>query len=203
LDFLEVNLPLKREKQLPKKYIYFHSKLKVRVKGTEFHYWFGADDIPSQQTEKPKIRYFQRNDLEGILTIERLSFPHPWTHNMFKALHQIDPEGFYVAIMNESVVGYGILLTEDLAPRFIRKERAHLMNLAVHPEFHNQKIGTYLLNTMLSNLKRRAQNRIYLEVRASNIKAIAFYEKAGFNKTGIIKNFYGDEDAITMEKKIV
>jgi ribosomal protein S18 acetylase RimI-like enzyme len=55
---------------------------------------------------------------------------------------------------------------------------------------------------MLSNLKQRAQNRIYLEVRASNTKAIAFYEKAGFKKTGMIKDFYGDEDAITMERKI-
>jgi ribosomal-protein-alanine N-acetyltransferase len=121
---------------------------------------------------------------------------------MFQALHQIDPKGFYVAIMNESVVGYGILLTEDIAPRFIRKGRAHLMNLAVHPEFRSGKIGSSLLDTMLSNLKRRAQTRIYLEVRASNTRAIAFYEKAGFKKTGIIKNFYGDEDAITMERKI-
>jgi ribosomal-protein-alanine N-acetyltransferase len=94
------------------------------------------------------------------------------------------------------------LLTEDIAPRFIRKGRAHLMNLAVHPEFRSGKIGSSLLDTMLSNLKRRAQTRIYLEVRASNTRAIAFYEKAGFKKTGIIKNFYGDEDAITMERKI-
>lgn len=154
------------------------------------------------QEEQPEIRYFQGMDLDGVLKIERLSFPYPWSHNMFEALHQINPEGFYVAIKKKSVVGYGILLTEDLAPRFIRKGRAHLMNFAVHPEFRNQKIGSTLLDTMLSNLKQRAQNRIYLEVRASNIGAIAFYEKSKFKKTGMIKHFYGDEDAITMERKI-
>ena len=122
---------------------------------------------------------------------------------MFEDLHQIEPEGFYVAIINESVVGYGILLTEDMAPRFIRKGGAYLMNLAVHPEFRNRKIGSSLLDAMLSNLKRRAQNQICLEVRASNTRAIAFYEKAGFKRTGLITNFYWDEDAITMEKRIV
>jgi ribosomal-protein-alanine N-acetyltransferase len=122
---------------------------------------------------------------------------------MFEALHHIDPKGFYVAQINESVVGYGILLTEDLAPRVIRKGRAHLMNLAVHPDFRNRKIGSFLMDAMLTNLKPKAQYRIYLEVRSSNTRAIAFYEKAGFKRTGIIKNFYWDEDAITMEKKIV
>jgi ribosomal protein S18 acetylase RimI-like enzyme len=59
------------------------------------------------------------------------------------------------------------------------------------------------MDAMLTNLKPKAQYRIYLEVRSSNTRAIAFYEKAGFKRTGIIKNFYWDEDAITMEKKIV
>ncbi len=120
---------------------------------------------------------------------------------MFEALHQIDPEGFYVAIINESVVGYGILLTEDMAPRLIRNGRAHLINLAVHPEFRCRKIGSLLLDVLLTNVKRRGQNQIDLEVRPSNIRAIAFYEKAGFKRAGIIKNFYWDEHAITMERK--
>ena len=43
---------------------------------------------------------------------------------------------------------------------------------------------------------------IYLEVRVSNTKAIAFYKGLNFVQIGQIEGFYGDEDAIVMSKKI-
>ncbi len=151
---------------------------------------------------KPTIRYFNKNDLGGIMGIERQSFTNPWSQNMFEALFQINPEGFYVAFIDDVLVGYAIVLTEISWRHWSRNRTAHLMNLAVHPKFRNQGIGKRLIDRVISDIKRTEAEEIYLEVRASNTNALAFYKKLGFDRTGVIERFYGDEDAIVMAKKI-
>ena len=151
---------------------------------------------------KPTLRYFNKNDLGGIMSIERVSFTNPWSQNMFEALFQINPDGFYVAVIDDVLVGYAIVLTEKSWRHWSRNRTAHLMNLAVHPGFRNQGIGKHLIDRIILDIKRIEAEEIYLEVRASNTKALAFYMKLGFNRIGLIERFYGDEDAIVMAKKI-
>lgn len=152
--------------------------------------------------EKPTIRCFNKNDLGGIMRIERQSFTNPWSQNMFEALFQINPDGFYVALKDDVLVGYAIVLTEISWRHWSRNRTAHLMNLAVHPGFRNQGIGKHLIDRIISDVKRTEAEDIYLEVRASNASALAFYTKLGFNRIGLIERFYGDEDAIVMAKKL-
>ena len=44
---------------------------------------------------------------------------------------------------------------------------------------------------------------ITLEVRISNIIAINLYKKFGFKEVALRKYYYGDEDAILMEKQVI
>jgi ribosomal protein S18 acetylase RimI-like enzyme len=44
--------------------------------------------------------------------------------------------------------------------------------------------------------KKENKKKIRLEVRVSNKRAISIYEKFGFEKNGIIKGYYGNEDGI-------
>ena len=152
-------------------------------------------------TLKPTIRPFNENDLNGVLSIERQCFAKPWLPNMFEALYQLDPDGFYVAVIKKCIVGYVIALREQSSRLNSKKRAAHIMNLAVHPRFRKQGIGRKLIGTILSNVRRAGVKEIYLEVRASNDIAIAFYTKLEFRRMGLIKGFYGDEDAIVMAKK--
>ncbi len=151
---------------------------------------------------EPTIRSFKKSDLRGIMNIERQSFTNPWSPNMFEALYQINPEGFYVAQIDDVIVGYAIVLTEISWRHWSKKRTAHLINLAVHPRFRNQGIGKNFISKIIFNIERTEVQEIYLEVRASNTNALAFYTKLGFNRSGLIKMFYGDEDAIVMAKKI-
>ena len=64
-------------------------------------------------------------------------------------------------------------------------DRIEIDNIYVLEEYRNQKIATLLI-----------------EVRQSNYVAIHLYEKMGFTKVAIRKYYYGDEDAILMEKKV-
>ena len=157
-----------------------------------------------EETErlKPTIRPFNKNDINYVLSIERRCFDGPWSPNMFEALYQLYPDGFYVAELDEYIVGYVIALFEH-GSRFSSKiKTAHVLNLAVHPQFRNQGIARSLIDTVISNMIRAGAVEIYLEVRASNETAIAFYTKLDFKRMGLIKSFYGNEDAIVMAKDI-
>lgn len=163
----------------------------------------GVDDIKNPIPLKPTIRPFKRKDLSGVVSIERRSFTNPWSPNMFEALYQINPEGFYVAAIDEDIVGYAIVLTEQSLRHWSRKRTAHLMNLAVHPSHRNRGIGKELIRTIIADAKKAEVKEIYLEVRASNTTAITFYKRLGFSWKGVINRFYGDEDAIVMAREIL
>ena len=78
-------------------------------------------------------------------------------------------------------------------------ERAEINYIFVLPEYRNNKIASKLLDYTLNKVKNL--ENITLEVRKSNLRAISLYEKKGFNKCAIRKNYYGSEDAIMMIKK--
>ena len=111
-------------------------------------------------------------------------------------------DGFFVAVLDEYIVGYVIALMEQGSSFSLEKKRVHIMNLAVHPRFRNRGIARNLIYTIISNTKEEGAKEIYLEVRASNQIALAFYRRLEFKRTGLIERFYGDENAIIMTKNL-
>lgn len=78
-------------------------------------------------------------------------------------------------------------------------ERAELNYIFVLPEYRNNNIATQMLNHIFNNIIQL--DNITLEVCESNKLAIKLYEKNGFKKCAIRKNYYGKEDAIMMIRK--
>lgn len=78
-------------------------------------------------------------------------------------------------------------------------DRIEIDYIIVDEKYRNHGIATKLLNYVIEN---NNISNITLEVRESNVIAINFYEKNGFKKTAIRKNYYKNEDAILMIKKI-
>lgn len=66
-------------------------------------------------------------------------------------------------------------------------------NLGVDADYRRQKIGSRILSS-LTNFN------LSLEVRESNLVAISFYESLGFFKSFVRKNYYGNENAIVLER---
>jgi len=74
-----------------------------------------------------------------------------------------------------------------------------VLMLAVKKEYRNQGIGTMLLNRFLMEGANRGVGLISLEVRASNLSGIRFYQRLGFMMTGRIPNYYSNgEDGYTL-----
>lgn len=72
-----------------------------------------------------------------------------------------------------------------------------LVNIIVKRDYQNKGIGTELLQYVIDN---EEYNKIMLEVRESNSRAIHVYEKLGFKEIYRRKNYYQTEDAIIMER---
>ncbi len=78
-------------------------------------------------------------------------------------------------------------------------EICDLINIAVNEENQGHNIGTQLLDYAIAN---NTSDKILLEVRQSNTKARNLYTKLGFKEINKRNKYYGNEDALIMERVI-
>lgn len=135
----------------------------------------------------------KEEDINQILEIENLSFLDPWTQQMYLSeIRERNDSYFVMAKLEDRIIGYGgfWLIVDEM----------HLVNLAVHPDFRRQGIGTQIMQHLLNLAKQLEVKRATLEVRASNVVAQGFYSKFGFIAIAFRKKYYPDtkEDAVIM-----
>lgn len=130
-----------------------------------------------------------------IAELEKNCFSDPWSETSIASELNNKLSLWMVAIDNERVVGY-------VGSQTILGE-TDMMNIAVHPNYRKQGIGTALIVGLIGALELRGSHSLMLEVRASNISAISVYEKLGFSEVGRRKNYYRNpkEDALIMRKE--
>jgi len=83
-------------------------------------------------------------------------------------------------------------------------DEAHVTNVAVHPDYRNQRVGELLVRCLTVNALENGAVRMTLEVRPSNLPAIALYQRLGFHSVGRRKGYYTDtnEDALIMWREL-
>jgi ribosomal-protein-alanine N-acetyltransferase len=79
-----------------------------------------------------------------------------------------------------------------------------LENIAVLPEFRRHGLGRRLLSALIKQARLQGAERIFLEVRVSNLAAIRLYELAGFQQLGRRKGYYLNptEDALILVHEV-
>ena len=145
----------------------------------------GASDI--------EITRMRRRDVWAVTRIEARVYPRPWSKSLFLSeLSQANSRRYIVAKHAGTLVGYAGMM---FAPG-----QAHVTNIAVHPQWHRQKIGARLLLTLVTEALARGSEVLSLEVRVSNRAAQRMYEKFGFVISGTRKGYYVEtnEDAFVM-----
>lgn len=134
------------------------------------------------------VRAVQARDLSAIYELEKMSFRDPYPPSFIDTLAHLNPETFLVAEENGRIVGYVVAM-------FQGENLGHIISIAVSPNRRRRGVGSALTLKLLEVLKRLGAESVRLEVRRSNIVAQRFYEKLGFKKAYVIKNYYRDEDA--------
>ena len=130
-----------------------------------------------------------------IAELEKLCFSDPWSEPSIASELNNKLSLWMVAIDDEKVIGY-------VGSQTVLGE-TDMMNIAVHPDYRKQGIGTALIVGLIGALELRDSHSLMLEVRASNTPAISVYEKLGFIEVGRRKNYYRNpkEDALIMRKE--
>lgn len=70
----------------------------------------------------------------------------------------------------------------------IDRGRIRIMNIAVHPEYREQGVGTDLMQSVLS---QHPHLPAVLMVQEHNTTAQSLYTRLGFVRTGTMKSYYG------------
>lgn len=140
-----------------------------------------------------QIRAAAKGDLEGVAATERDVFPDPWPAASFVPLLEQDA---LVAEISGQIAGY--LFGRSAA------DEAEVLNLAVLPEYRRAGLGRRLLETVFDRWEARGVARVYLEVRASNEGALAFYQALGFWPTRVRRGYYSQptEDALVLTRNL-
>ena len=138
-----------------------------------------------------ELRRLTVRDLTAIEEIEQRSYPTPWSRSMF-ASELAKPTSICLGAFEEELVGYLII------SRYV--DAWHVMNVAVEPAHRRRGIATALLDRLFELTADDGRRGYTLEVRVSNVGAIALYERIGFVARGVRRGYYTDnrEDALIM-----
>jgi [ribosomal protein S18]-alanine N-acetyltransferase len=130
----------------------------------------------------------EARDLPSVMEIDALSLPRPWSAAIWRG-ELGSPYGLYLVLEEGGeVVG-------QIGIRHVLGE-LHITTIAVKPEYRRRGYARALIGAALGSYPNASH--VHLEVRPTNVEAIALYESLGFRKTGRRPRYYGDEDALLM-----
>lgn len=146
--------------------------------------------------KKLTIRKAGLDDIRYIKAIEVECGLSPWSVKSYEAeIARPDSIILSAQTSDPEIVGF-------ITGRIVRSSdiEAEIYNIGILPRAQHQGMGTRLFSEFRRICGISGTVRIWLEVRASNSKAIAFYRSQGFDAAGIRQNFYSNpvEDAEIM-----
>lgn len=141
-----------------------------------------------------RIRPMTAADLDSVLLLEEVSFSDPWNRSLYE--HELNDNRLsrYRVVVpadsDEVIAQGGWMLFGD---------EAHILTIAVRPEYRGQGIGRWLLLHLLAEARQEGCDSVVLEVRPSNEAALRLYESLGFVLINRRKRYYPDkEDALVL-----
>ena len=140
------------------------------------------------------ISSLETTDLPAAYHIEQRAHAFPWSEKTF-ASNQGERYLNFQLTQNGKMAAFAITQ--------VVLDEATLFNIAVDPAFQRRGYGRQLLQHLIAELEKRDVMTLWLEVRASNTRALALYRRHGYVEVGVRKRYYAladgaREDAILM-----
>jgi len=135
-----------------------------------------------------QLEPMERSDLDQVNAIEMDVYPFPWTignfHDSLAAGYAAwvarEPGGLLSG--NATLLGYFLLMPAV--------DEAHLLNVSVARLAQGRGIGLALLDKACEIAADHHTQSMVLEVRPSNVRAIAIYQRYGFRQIGVRRGYY-------------
>lgn len=136
--------------------------------------------------------------VEQVCAVEQTAYSHPWTQRNF--LDSLEA-GYHCQLLmgGETLIGYFVAMKGV--------DEVHLLNITVAPAQQRQGWASLLLAALGGWSRAQGAQWLWLEVREGNQRALAVYERHGFRRVGLRKNYYpaaGDqrEHAVVMSLRL-
>jgi len=150
------------------------------------------------------VRPLERRDIESIIAIQVAS-PEiaQWTMQDYEQVAAASLASVATNTDSSAFSGWVAERNGDISGFLIARHAANdveLLNVAVQLNARSIGIGASLLREMLAWSSMLKSENIFLEVRASNLTALRFYERHGFQATGRRQRYYAApaEDALLL-----
>lgn len=141
-----------------------------------------------------RFRRMVEADLDAVMEVQRDSFTHPWSRELFK--RELDHEWSTVLLAESPTDGtlVGLIIF------WLVHDELHILNVAVRPTCRRQGVANRLLAEALAVARSKKCVLATLEVRKTNEPALTLYKNLGFRPVGLRPNYYVDEgeDAVVM-----
>ena len=138
------------------------------------------------------IREMKADDLKRIVELEKDLFLSPWNE-----------EDFIHELKENPMAGYYILEKENQIGLWFLGDQCQITTIATDRHFQGQGCASQLMEYALEKSEELHYQNVNLEVRVSNVKAIALYQKFGFKNVAVRKRYYSNgEDAYLMIKEL-
>lgn len=119
--------------------------------------------------------------LGRMTVVEHSAYTVPWSHANFT-------DGLQSGYLVQRLLAADELLAYYVAMKGV--DEVHLLNLTVAPEHQRQGWAHLCLDNLAAWSRAHGAKCLWLEVRASNTRAYAVYEKFGFKRVGHRKAYY-------------
>ena len=156
-------------------------------------------EIAPRGDAAPTLRPVTIELLDAVLAIEVQAYTFPWTRGNFIDSLAAGYLARALGAADGELVGYFVAM-----PGF---EEMHLLNVTVAARHQGQGHARRLLAELYALSTSFAAKAVWLEVRESNARARALYEREGFAEAGRRRDYYPApagqrEDAILMTRQV-
>ena len=134
-------------------------------------------------------------DADGVARVEKACMPVPWSRESFWQ-EAANTDAYYLLGIDTDKDN----LIMAYAGCWVLGNEGHITNVAVDPDYQGQGMGRKLMEKLVEAVKPLGVDSMTLEVRPSNTRALALYEKLGFKRVGRRPKYYTQpvEDAEIM-----
>ncbi len=119
--------------------------------------------------------------LDAVMAIEQTAYSHPWSRGNFRDS------------LNPLFEAQCLWFEDELLGYFLAMhgvEEMHLLNITVAPARQGQGWGHMMLDALALWSRSVGAQVLWLEVRQSNTRALQVYERYGFARVGLRKDYY-------------
>ena len=123
--------------------------------------------------------------LDTVTQIEKSAYAHPWSKgNFIDSLNS----GYQAQLLTAGIAPTVTVLGYFVAMKGVGE--VHLLNITVTPLYQRQGWSRLMLDALAIWSRSQSAQWLWLEVRASNARAKAVYERYGFSAVGLRRNYY-------------